>query len=200
MSQIFKTIPTLEALNQMGIAWEVYQMEQKGQPYPFGKSRPVWQSKMVGRKVEQQISPVSGVPVDVLVTRGTKQPKFNTNNYTKLLCLFFEAMYESTQARRISSEGKWRPIKGHPEGGVFIPGDNKGLEDIQATFAGGRMLSVEVKGPNDRLRPEQAARKAARGEWYIIATPDWELFCKQVENVLGPPTNLAFIDYFTSPC
>jgi hypothetical protein len=133
-----------------------------------------WRNKVVGRVVEQVVNHV-GIPKDIVRDKGYKVPKFQTNEYTRLLQFYFEHQY-GFSSKRISSEGRWRPEKNHPDGGRFIKGVNNGIEDIQVYLPNGVMIAVEVKGPTDRQRPDQIERQKQLGRAYVIATADFESF------------------------
>ena len=141
----------------------------------YPKPLKVFRNKMVGRKIITQISPISGIPIELVGDKGKKVKVFMTNEYTRLLQFYFKH-FHGFESRRISSEGRWRPDKTSVKGGRFIKGMNNGIEDIQVYLPNGVMLAVEVKGPNDRQRPEQAERQRQLGRAYMIATSDFEAF------------------------
>jgi hypothetical protein len=169
-------ILTIEQLEAAYVAAQIEKYKAIKMAYP--KPLKVWRMKMIGRKVESEISPISGIPIDKVVSKGEKRPRFMTNEYTRLLQFYFEH-YFGFSSKRISSEGKWRSDKAHPNGGRYIPSSNKGIEDIQVYLPNGVMIAVEVKGPRDRQRPEQVQRQSQLGRAYLIATADFEYFQKQ---------------------
>jgi hypothetical protein len=183
--KLHEYITDTDKLNEVMKQWQIFKMQQKNQPHPYAKSYKVITKKRKGRKTEVRHTEL-GIPYEVVTNEGDWHPHFNTNNYTKLIVLFFEAFY-GYESRRISSEGRYRPDgKG---GGKFIRGLNTGIEDVQVYCSGGRMLAVEVKSPTDRMSEKQMERKKLLGEWYIVATADVPTFIKQVTKLLGEPEN-----------
>lgn len=89
-------------------------------------------------------------------------PKYNcdkANDLTNAIIDWFT--YSDHYARRLSSEGRYRPGTRYqkPNGvhvgpGQWLPGLNKGMADVMATM-NGNTLWIEVKVGNDRLSAGQ---------------------------------------------
>jgi len=128
--------------------------------------------KVVKKRIEEVRTDENGIPhVHVISPVVTKEVP-DTNQFTKLIIAYFESVLGCKSVRRISSEGRFRPNKAHPNGGTWLPGVNNGIEDVQA-IVNGRLVAVEVKfTKTDRMRPEQIKRMnevEADGGVYIVA-------------------------------
>ena len=114
----------------------------------------------------------NGLPrIRVVADKVTKEVP-DTNGFTKLIIAYIQSVYRCESVRRISSEGRWRPDKNSPKGGTWLPGQNNGIEDIQAVI-NGRLVAIEVKfTKTDKMRPEQIKRKnqiISDGGVYLLA-------------------------------
>lgn len=106
------------------------------------------------------------LPVNNILQHKETKDAFNTNKFTDLIIAYLKSVHGCNSARRISSEGRYRPGVG------FLKGTHTGMEDIQALIKG-KLFALEVKSPSDRMSDEQKKRKAAvesDGGHYIIAT------------------------------
>ena len=106
------------------------------------------------------------VPINNIIEHKVTKDAFNTNKFTDLIIAYLKSVHSCNSARRISSEGRYRPGVG------FLKGTHTGMEDIQCIL-NGRMFALEVKSPSDRMSDEQKKRKAAvesDGGYYIVAT------------------------------
>lgn len=115
----------------------------------------------------------NGIPEEITLSPKETKVVPNTNAFTDFIIAYLKSVLNCKSARRISSEGRWRANKNHPKGGTWIPGQNKGLEDIQS-IVNGKLVAIEVKyTKTDRLRDSQIARRnevIADGGTYIVAT------------------------------
>lgn len=106
------------------------------------------------------------LPINNILQHKETKDAFNTNKFTDLIIAYLKSAHNCNSARRISSEGRYRPGVG------FLKGTHTGMEDIQALIKG-KLFAIEVKSPSDRMSDEQKKRKAAvesDGGHYIIAT------------------------------
>lgn len=106
------------------------------------------------------------LPVNNILQPKETKDAFNTNKFTDLIIAYLKSVHNCNSARRISSEGRYRPSVG------FLKGTHTGMEDIQALIKG-KLFAIEVKSPHDRMSDEQKKRKTAvesDGGHYIIAT------------------------------
>ena len=106
------------------------------------------------------------LPVNNILQHKETKDAFNTNKFTDLIIAYLKSVHGCNSARRISSEGRYRPGVG------FLKGTHTGMEDIQALIKG-KLFALEVKSPSDRMSDEQKKRKAAvesDGGHYIVAT------------------------------
>jgi hypothetical protein len=106
------------------------------------------------------------LPVNKILQPKETKDAFNTNKFTDLIIAYLKSVHSCNSARRISSEGRYRPGVG------FLKGTHTGMEDIQCILKG-KLFAIEVKSPSDRMSDEQKKRKAAvesDGGYYIVAT------------------------------
>jgi len=123
--------------------------------------------KRVVKKRKTEVVP-GKFEIPTLLTTQPKETKdaFNTNKFTDLIIAYLKSVHNCNSARRISSEGRYRPGVG------FLKGTHTGMEDIQCILKG-KLFALEVKSPSDRMSDEQKKRKAAvesDGGYYIVAT------------------------------
>jgi hypothetical protein len=119
------------------------------------------------------------LPVNNILQHKETKDAFNTNKFTDLIIAYLKSVHNCNSARRISSEGRYRPGVG------FLKGTHTGMEDIQALIKG-KLFALEVKSPSDRMSDEQKKRKAAvesDGGHYIIAT-SFEQVQSEILNLL----------------
>ena len=122
--------------------------------------------KIVKKRKVEVVSNHLDVPVSNVVQHKETKDTFNTNKFTDLIIAYLKSVHNCSSARRISSEGRYRPGVG------FLKGTHTGMEDIQCILKG-KLFAIEVKSPTDRMSDEQKKRKAAvesDGGVYIIAT------------------------------
>lgn len=106
------------------------------------------------------------LPINNILQHKETKDAFNTNKFTDLIIAYLKSVHGCNSARRISSEGRYRPGVG------FLKGTHAGMEDIQALIKG-KLFAIEVKSPTDKMSNEQKKRKSAvesDGGHYIIAT------------------------------
>jgi hypothetical protein len=136
----------------------------------------------------------NGLPrVRVVAEKVTKEVP-DTNGFTKLIIAYIQSVYRCESVRRISSEGRWRPNKNSPKGGTWLPGQNNGIEDIQAVI-NGRLVAIEVKfTKSDKMRPEQIKRMnqiIADGGVYLQARNFGQIQIELMEAVQPIPTSIT---------
>lgn len=122
--------------------------------------------KVVKKRKTEVIAGKFEIPTINTIEPTVTKDAFNTNKFTDLIIAYLKSVHGCNSARRISSEGRYRPGVG------FLKGTHTGMEDIQALIKG-KLFAIEVKSPNDRMSDEQKKRKAAvesDGGHYIIAT------------------------------
>lgn len=125
---------------------------------------------------ETRLTP-SGVPYIHEVSPAVTKRVFDTNGFTKLSLAYLR--YQGFEAKRISSEGKYRPGVG------FIPSENKGIADIMA-IRDGRIYFIEVKQPTEKQLDSQVKFEswANKGGAPYIIVRGWEDLQKKVLNIL----------------
>jgi hypothetical protein len=150
-----------------------YHNEYKRNKQPFA----LWQTlpierfnlskkKVVKKRKTELTTNHLDVPVNTIIAHKVTKDTFNTNKFTDLIIAYLKSVHGCNSARRISSEGRYRPGVG------FLKGTHTGMEDIQAIIKG-KLFAIEVKSPTDRMSDEQKKRKSAvesDGGHYIIAT------------------------------
>lgn len=122
--------------------------------------------KVVKKRKTEVIAGKFEIPTINTIEPTVTKDAFNTNKFTDLIIAYLKSVHGCNSARRISSEGRYRPGVG------FLKGTHTGMEDIQALIKG-KLFAIEVKSPHDRMSDEQKKRKAAvesDGGHYIIAT------------------------------
>ncbi len=148
-----------------------------------GKKRfPLTKRKTVKKRIEHTETDANGIPYVRVEQQRVTKPVPDTNMFTKLILAYLESAWECNSARRISSEGRWRPDKNKPTGGTWLPGQNNGIEDVQAILRG-KLVAVEVKfTKTDKMRPAQLKRREeveSDGGIYIVAR-EWVEFQKEL--------------------
>jgi hypothetical protein len=141
------------------------------QPFALWQTLPVERfnlskKKVVKKRKTELTTNHLDVPVNTIIEPKVTKDTFNTNKFTDLIIAYLKSVHGCNSARRISSEGRYRPGVG------FLKGTHTGMEDIQALVKG-KLFAIEVKSPTDRMSDEQKKRKAAvesDGGHYIIAT------------------------------
>jgi hypothetical protein len=152
----------------------------------FWATLPIERFKLTKKKVtkKRKTEVVPGkFEIPTLITTDPKLTKdaFDTNKFTDLIIAYLKSVHSCNSARRISSEGRYRPGVG------FLKGTHTGMEDIQVLIKG-KLFAIEVKSPTDRMSDEQKKRKAAvesDGGHYIIAT-SFEQVQSEILNELVP--------------
>ena len=122
--------------------------------------------KVVKKRKSQLTTNHLDVPINNIIEHKVTKDAFNTNKFTDLIIAYLKSVHSCNSARRISSEGRYRPGVG------FLKGTHTGMEDIQCILKG-KLFAIEVKSPSDRMSDEQKKRKAAvesDGGYYIVAT------------------------------
>jgi len=122
--------------------------------------------KVVKKRKTEVIAGKFEIPTINTIEHKVTKDAFNTNKFTDLIIAYLKSVHGCNSARRISSEGRYRPGVG------FLKGTHTGMEDIQALIKG-KLFAIEVKSPHDRMSDEQKKRKVAvesDGGHYIVAT------------------------------
>jgi hypothetical protein len=147
-----------------------YFFERKKNKVWKPKTYKEYKSKVVRQKVVEYSNDEFGRVYTTVIDPGEKTKILDTNGITKIVVDFMTVVYGCEASRRISSEGRFRPQKGHPAGGIFIKGLNNGLEDVQSIYKG-RLVAIELKvSKGDRLGEKQIERMndvVASGGIYI---------------------------------
>lgn len=141
------------------------------QPLALWQTLPVERFNLSKKKIvkKRKVEVVPGkfeIPTINTIEPTITKDAFNTNKFTDLIIAYLKSVHGCSSARRISSEGRYRPGVG------FLKGTHTGMEDIQVLIKG-KLFAIEVKSPTDRMSDEQKKRKAAvesDGGHYIIAT------------------------------
>jgi len=122
--------------------------------------------KVVKKRKSELTTNHLDLPVNNVIQPKETKDAFNTNKFTDLIIAYLKSVHSCNSARRISSEGRYRPGVG------FLKGTHTGMEDIQCILKG-KLFAIEIKSPSDRMSDEQKKRKAAvesDGGYYIVAT------------------------------
>ena len=139
---------------------------------PGKKTFNLTKRKTVKKRIERTEVDANGVPRIIVDQHKETKPVPDTNGFTKLVIAYLESAWGCNSARRISSEGRFRPDKNNPKGGTWLPGQNNGIEDVQAILRG-KLVAIEVKyTKTDKMRPEQLKRREeviSDGGVYIVA-------------------------------
>tara|TARA_R110000868_G_scaffold174313_3_gene410931 strand:- start:281 stop:808 length:528 start_codon:yes stop_codon:yes gene_type:complete len=160
------TIYTIPEFEQYYHQWKRTQMQPR-----FHDTLPIERfnlnkKKVVKKRKTELTTNHLDLPVNNILQHKETKDAFNTNKFTDLIIAYLKSVHNCNSARRISSEGRYRPGVG------FLKGTHTGMEDIQALIKG-KLFAIEVKSPTDRMSDEQKKRKAAvesDGGHYIIAT------------------------------
>jgi hypothetical protein len=141
------------------------------------KTYPMTKRKLTKAAVKETVIDGNGIPSHRIISPAKYVDAPNTNKFQELLVDYMKTVWGAA-ARRISSEGRWRREKNHPEGGRFIKGLNNGMEDVQAIYKG-RTIALEAKfTKSDRVRAAQRKRRdevESAGGLYLV--------CKSFEQV-----------------
>jgi hypothetical protein len=165
---------------------ELYDTEQKKRRIYVKKVFKLEKTKVLKKRVTATVVE-NGIPSIVVVSPAITKKAPDTNAFQALIMAYLKTVH-GFKCRRISSEGRWRRDKSLPEGGKFIPGLNKGMEDIQAIGPGGRIIAIEAKfTQSDRMRDKQLEREQdilSSGGIYIRAK-NFETFQRDLLKALG---------------
>jgi hypothetical protein len=129
----------------------------------------------------------NGIPYEHVIQEKVTKQVANTNKITELIVDFLIVVIGSKSARRISSEGRYRPDgKG---GGKWIGGVNNGLEDAHGNY-NGREVCIELKATKgDKQREKQILRQqqveADGGVYLLLRWTTFEDFQKLLYQKLG---------------
>jgi len=156
--------------------------KRNNQPFALWQTLPVERfnlskKKVVKKRKTELTTNHLDIPINTVIEPKVTKDAFNTNKFTDLIIAYLKSVHGCNSARRISSEGRYRPGVG------FLKGTHTGMEDIQALIKG-KLFAIEVKSPHDRMSDEQKKRKAAvesDGGVYIVATS----FEQVQEDLLG---------------
>lgn len=146
-------------------------------PYPVQDKFSIEKNKVTKKRVTETRLTNSGVPYVHEVSPAVTKRVFDTNGFTTLALAYLK--YQGFQAKRISSEGKWRPGIG------FIRNENRGISDIMALY-NGLVYFIEIKQPKEKqLESQQKFESWAEngGAAYMIVR-GWEDLQNQVLNIL----------------
>ena len=141
------------------------------QPFALWQTLPIERfnlnkKKVVKKRKAELTTNHLDLPVNKILQPKETKDAFNTNKFTDLIIAYLKSVHNCSSARRISSEGRYRPGVG------FLKGTHTGMEDIQCILKG-KLFALEVKSPSDRMGEAQLKRKAAvenDGGYYIVAT------------------------------
>jgi hypothetical protein len=144
--------------------------------------------KLIKRKtyrkaVKETHTTPSGVPYFVVVKPAVTGDAPDTNRITDLICDYLN-FYKKWSARRISSEGRYRP-----ELGRFIKGLNKGMEDVSCIMPNGRLLAIELKATksdtqSDVQSDRQKEVERMGGIYILLRWTTFEDFQEIIEKIL----------------
>lgn len=109
-------------------------------PYPVQDRFSIEKTRTIKEAVIETRLTENGTPYKHIIEPAVTKRVFDTNGFTKLALAYLK--YQGFAAKRISSEGKYRPGVG------FIPSENKGIADIMA-IRDGRVYFIEVKQPKE---------------------------------------------------
>jgi hypothetical protein len=136
-------------------------------PYPVQDKFSIEKTKTIKERVTETRTHANGVPYLETIEQAVTKRVFDTNGFTKLAVAYLRWL--GFEAKRISSEGKWR------KGIGYIPSENKGIADIMA-IKEGKVYFIEIKQPREAQLDSQKkfegwATKA--GAPYVIVR-GWE--------------------------
>lgn len=155
------------------------------QPFALWQTLPIERfnlnkKKVVKKRKSELTTNHLDLPVNKILQPKETKDAFNTNKFTDLIIAYLKSVHSCNSARRISSEGRYRPGVG------FLKGTHTGMEDIQCILKG-KLFALEVKSPSDRMGEAQLKRKAAvesDGGYYIVAT-SFEGVQEDILSILG---------------
>lgn len=147
-------------------------------PYPVQERFTIEKTRTIKPAVIETRLNESGVPYNVQTAPPVTKRVFDTNGFTKLALAYLR--YQGFEAKRISSEGKWR------KGIGYIPSENKGIADIMA-IRDGRVYFIEVKQPKEAQLESQQKFEAwatKAGAPYAIVR-GWEDLQQKILTILN---------------
>lgn len=147
-------------------------------PYPVQDRFSIEKTRTTKEAVTETRLTANGTPYKHIVSPAVTKRVFDTNGFTRLAIAYLR--YQGFEAKRISSEGKYRPGVG------FIPSENKGIADIMA-IRDGRIYFIEVKQPTEKQLDSQVKFEAwatKAGAPYIIIR-GWEDLQRNILKILN---------------
>jgi hypothetical protein len=147
-------------------------------PYPVQDRFSIEKTRTLKAAVIETRLSDNGTPHNYQVEPAVTKRVFDTNGFTKLAIAYLK--YQGFEAKRISSEGKYRPGVG------FIPSENKGISDIMA-IRDGRVYFIEVKQPKEnQLESQQKFEEwATKGGAPYAIVRGWEDLQQKVLTILN---------------
>ena len=171
-------ITTIIPLDQFTALHNERKASETNMPYPVKDKFSLEKTRITKKRVTETRLTDSGVPYVHEVSPAVTKRVFDTNGFTKLALAYLR--YQGFEAKRLSSEGKWR------KGIGYIPSENKGISDIMAIRAG-LVYFFEIKQPTEKqLNSQQKFETWANkgGAAYHIVR-GWEDLQRQVLNILN---------------
>jgi hypothetical protein len=152
------------------------------------KKYSVLKSKSVTPRIVETLADKNGIPYEK-VTKGTSKKINDTNGIQELIVDYMKYVYGCHECRRVSSEGRWRPDKSNPNGGVFIPGLNKGMADVEGTLPNGLKFAIELKASKgDKQRNKQSERQhqllQSKAFYYLCKWESFEQFQEEIQKLI----------------
>jgi hypothetical protein len=158
-------------------------------PHTISKKKySVLKSKSVTPRIVETLADENGIPYEK-TTKGTSKKIHDTNGIQVLIVDYMKYVYNCKEVRRVSSEGRWRPDKSHPNGGIFIHGLNKGMGDIEGTLLNGIKFAIELKASkSDKQREKQSERQQqllqSNAFYYLCEWESFEQFQEEIQKLI----------------
>jgi hypothetical protein len=152
------------------------------------KKYSVTKRKVVTPTIKETLADENGIPYEK-ITKGTTKPINNTNGIQELIVDYMKYIYNCLEVRRVSSEGRWRVDKSHPNGGRYIHGLNKGMADVEGTLPNGIKFAIELKASKgDKQRDKQEERQEqltkSNAIYYLCKWVDFEQFQREIQQLI----------------
>ena len=148
-------------------------------PYPVKDKFSIEKNRVVKKRVVETKTNKDGVPYLETIEQAVTKRVFDTNGFTKLALAYLK--YYGFEAKRISSEGKYRPGIG------FIRSENKGISDIIA-LRDGLVYFIEIKQPKEKQLESQENFEtwANKGGAAYMIVRGWDDLQNKIQNIIAP--------------
>jgi hypothetical protein len=146
-------------------------------PYPVKDKFTIEKTRITKEAVKETRYHPNGAPYIHVVSEAVTKRVFDTNGFTKLALAYLQ--YHGFEAKRISSEGKWR------KGIGYIASENKGIADIMA-LKDGKVYFIEIKQPKEKQLESQVKFEAwaNKGGAFYSTVRGWDDLQIKIKNII----------------